>query len=341
MTYDEVINRNCDINSSVSWWPRYAFHYTDVANAIGILKEGVIYSRYDATKKQLMGNDNASRQVIDMTYSWVTSSVRFYYRPLTPTQYHNEGYKHPALRYCGDNNANVPVPVFFLFDLKTILSMDDALFSEQSLAGGGGLLYQGEEAFSTLNFAQIYKMGYMENSEIEKKYRQAEIVFQGAFSIDSSIKKIVCRNDVERATLLNILRKESPKGFSKYKDLVVVLNECFENNGLFITQCNYYGDKAAIVFSNTAKKIEYTSKYKFDSTGQLLLNADAEFEWMHYNTMILRQGCRFQIDYENSEQMTFTNLNKPYGATALYMRIYIENKLVCYMCWQLADSALL
>jgi len=39
--------------------------------------------------------------------------------------------------------------------------------------------------------------------------------------------------------------------------------------------------------------------------------------------------------------MTFTNLNKPYGATALYMRIYIEKKLVCYMCWQLADSALL
>lgn len=57
--------------------------------------------------------------------------------------------------------------------------------------------------------------------------------------------------------------------------------------------------------------------------------------------MILRQGCRFQIDYEKSEHMTFTNLNKPYGATALCMKIYMEKKLVCHMCWQLADSALL
>ncbi len=341
MTYDEIISINCNTNSSVSWWPRYAFHYTDVSNAIGILKESTIYSRFDANRKQLMSNDNASRQVIDMTYSGATSSVRFYYRPLTPTQFHNEGYKHPMLRYCGDSNANVPVPVFFLFDLKTILSMEGTQFSEQSLAGGGGVLYQGEKAFSGLNFAQIYKNGYMENVEAEKKYRHAEIVFPGSFPIDSSIKSIVCRNDIERATLLNLLRKEDTKSFSKYKDLVVVCNECFESNGLFITQCNYYGTKAAIVFAKTAKKIQYTLKYKNNPLDSLLLNAEAEFEWMHSSKMILRQGCRFKIDYEKSEHMTFTNLNKPNGATALHMKIYIEKKLVCYMCWQLADSALL
>lgn len=341
MTYDEIIDINCNTNSSVSWWPRYAFHYTDVSNAIGILREGMIYSRFNATKKQLMGNDNASRQVIDMTYSGATSSVRFYYRPLTPTQFHNEGYKHPALRYCDDSNANVPVPIFFLFDLKTLLCMEGTQFSEQSLAGGGGCLYTGEEAFSKLNFVQIYKRGYMENSEVEKKYRHAEVVFPGAFPIDSCIKGIVCRNDIERATLLNLLRKKAPKEFSKYKDLVVVHNECFECNGLFITQCNYFGDKAAIVFSKTAKKIQYTSKYKNSPTDSLLLNAEAEFEWVHSGNMILRQGCGFQIDYENSEHMTFTGLNKPNGATALYMKIYIEKKLVCYMCWQLAKSALL
>lgn len=341
MTYDEIIKINCNTNSSVSWWPRYAFHYTDVSNAIGILKEGTIYSRFDANQKQLMRNDNASRQVIDMTYSGATSSVRFYYRPLTPTQYHNEGYKHPMLRYCGDSNANVPVPVFFLFNLKTLLSMEGTQFSEQSLAGGGGVLYQGEEAFSRLHFAQIYKNGYMENIEAEKKYRHAEIVFPGSFPIDSSIKGIVCRNDVERATLLNWLRKEAPKSFSKYKDLVVVCNECFENNGLFITQCNYYGTRAAIVFSKTAKKIQYTLKYKNNPSDPLLINAEAEFEWMHSSHMILRQGCKFEIDYEKSEYMTFTNLYRPNGATALYMKIYLEKKLICYMCWQLADSALL
>lgn len=340
MTYNEIINNNCKLNSDVDWWPRYAFHYTDVTNAIGILKEGTIYSRFDATQKKLMHNDNASRQVIDMTYSKIVSSVRFYYRPLTPTQFHNEGYKHPMLRYCGDSNANVPVPVFFLFDLESVLSMEGTQFSEQSLAGKGVTLYRGEEAFSKLDATQIYKTGYMENSEVEKKYRHAEIVYPGSFSIDSSMRNIVCRNDVERATLLNLLRKEDPKKFLKYKNLVVVCNECFECNGLFITQCNYYNDKVAIVFSNTAKKINYTSKYKCSASNQLLLNSEAEFEWMHSNDLILRQGCKFVIDYENTEYMTFTNLCKPKGATALYMKIFIENKLICYLCWQLAESAL-
>lgn len=60
--------------------------------------------------------------------------------------------------------------------------MEGTRFSEQSLAGGG------------------------------------ELLFPGAFPIDSSIKKIVCHNDIERAILLNLLRKESPKEFSKYKN---------------------------------------------------------------------------------------------------------------------------
>ena len=68
-----------------------------------------------------MRNDNASRQVIDMTNSGVVSKVRFYFRPLTPTQHYNEGYKHPALRYDQDENANVPVPIFLLFDLEKLL----------------------------------------------------------------------------------------------------------------------------------------------------------------------------------------------------------------------------
>lgn len=75
MTYDEVISNNCKYNAPVSWWPKYAFHYTDVTNAIGILKTGYLYSRYNAEKSHLMSNDNASRQVIDMTYSGAESTM--------------------------------------------------------------------------------------------------------------------------------------------------------------------------------------------------------------------------------------------------------------------------
>lgn len=103
-----------------------------------------------------MLNDNASRQVIDMTNISVLSNVRFYFRPLTPTQYFNEGYKHPALRYDNDSKANVPVPIFFLFDLAKLLSFKGVKFSERRQAGRGADLCEGVEEFSKFDFKKIY-----------------------------------------------------------------------------------------------------------------------------------------------------------------------------------------
>ncbi|MCH4192160.1 MAG: DUF4433 domain-containing protein [Butyrivibrio sp.] len=341
MTYKEIIEDNCQNNSEIDWWPKYAFHYTDVTNAVSILDEGYIYSRYDASEKSLMINDNASRQVIDMTYSGALSDVRFYFRPLTPTQYHNEGFKHPSLRYCGDLNANVPVPVFFMFDLNSILQLPETRFSGQSLAGFGVDVYSGEENFGKMDFRQIYKIGSMQNVELEKKYRQAEIIYPNAFSIKESLCNIVCRNDIERATLLNLLRRENKKAFMQYKDYIVVNKDCFENNGLYITQCNYYADRIAVAYSQTANKRNYTGKYRNATDSKLIVDACADLKWVHSSTVILHQRCKFALDYENRDNTIFTNICKPDGATALYMKIFFEEKLMCYVCWQLAESALL
>ena len=122
--------------------------------------------------------------------------------------------------------------------------------------------------------------------------------------------------------------------------MVLVKNICFECNGLYVEQSNYYGDKGAVVFSKTFRKQQYTEKYKKNTFDQLLLDAEAEFEWTHHRNMISRQSCRFILDYENAEQMVFRGLDKPSSATALHMKIMIENKLICYMCWQLAEAAM-
>ena len=87
MGYSEIIKENCEKHSSVSWWPKFAFHYTDVTNAVSILDTGYLYSRVNAERMKIMKNDNASRQVIDMTISEAAAHVRFYFRPLTPTQF--------------------------------------------------------------------------------------------------------------------------------------------------------------------------------------------------------------------------------------------------------------
>ena len=252
MTYKDIIRQNRFHHSSVNWWPLYAYHFTDIQNAVSILKEEYLYSRYDAKRFNIMRNDNASRQVIDMTHSGATADVRFYFRPLTPTQYYNEGFKHPDLRYCGDINANIPVPVFFAFDLESLLSMDNVYFSEKSQAGEGCRLCNTPEEFSQFNFDQIYNNSWMRNIDEEKKYRQAELVTKGPFPINSCLYAILCRNEVEKITLLNLLRDESPKTYTKYKDKIKVCKEnMFECNGLYITDCRYFDGKASILFSNT------------------------------------------------------------------------------------------
>ena len=215
MTYRDIILQNKNHHSRVSWWPLYAYHFTDIQNAVSILNEEYLYSRYDAKRLNIMKNDNASRQVIDMTSSGATTDVRFYFRPKTPTQYHNEGFKHPDLRYCGDINANVPVPIFFAFYLEDLLAMDDVRFSEKSQAGNGCRLCKTLEEFEQFNFDQIYNDGRMQNIDEEKKYRQAEIVVKGPFPIDSCLCAILCRNEVEKITLLNLLRSENVRAYNK------------------------------------------------------------------------------------------------------------------------------
>lgn len=341
MTYEEVIDHNSKQIASVGWWSRFAFHYTDVTNAVSILKEGRLYSRMDASGRDIMANDNASRQVIDMTSFGVTGNVRFYFRPLTPTQFHNEGYKHPSLRYCHDSNANVPVPVFFLFDLASLLAMKETCFSEKSLAGGGGTIGQGLEAFANLNFTQIYKSGPMQNSEEEKKYRQAEILYPGVFDIKTALRHIYCRNEMERGTLLNLLLREDRKAFLQYKDFVAVCSDCFEKNGLFITDCRYYDGRAVVVCSNTANKKYYTERYREQSDDTLTIQAQAIFEWTCRNTLIDRQSCKFVVDYEKSSSVSFNGLKQPKGASALHMKILFDEKLVCYSRWQLTNGTML
>ena len=49
MNYSDIIEKNIKSNS-VSWWPQFAYHYTDVTNAASILDKGCLYSRVNVKK---------------------------------------------------------------------------------------------------------------------------------------------------------------------------------------------------------------------------------------------------------------------------------------------------
>lgn len=343
MNYMDIIRDNCENHSPISWWPKFAFHYTDITNAVSILSCGFLYSRADAAHLRIMRNDNASRQVIDMTNSGVMSKVRFYFRPLTPTQYYNEGYKHPALRYDQDENANVPVPIFLLFDLEKLLLLPGVQFSETSQAGHGARVFSGIEAFSKLNFDYIYDNSY-ENFEATKSYRHAEIVHTNLMPIESCISNILCRNSLERTTLLNLLKKENPLAFAKYQNMIkVYTRDAFESNGFFLSDCSYHNNTVSISFSDTYAGRRYIqrmmAKARLDDLKPIKVTI--LLQWFNARTVVYKESIETTVDVRNPGVLTITSLPDRRQAKSISIEIYFDHKLMCYAIKPLESSELL
>ena len=345
MEYLDIIHDNCENHSPIKWWPKFAYHYTDVSNAVSVLSSGFLYSRIKSEKMNLMKNNNASRQVIDMTKTSAVANVRFYFRPLTPTQYHNEGYKHSSLRYWSDKDANVPVPVFLVFDLEKLLKMPETRFSETAQSGYGDRLLSGIEEFSKLNFDKIYSNGYSNDADI-KKYRHAELLYPNAFDIDKDncLRAVLCRNDSEKTTLLNLLRDSNIRNFYKYQSMIKVFKEdVFENNALFITECRYYDGNVSVSFSDTYAKEKYKDKQMIKNGVDELTPVDSkiEFEWENAKGLIHHLEMGFKLNYSKSKSITFCNLPVFKEARNIKIRIYFEDKLMCYMNQSIAEIELI
>ena len=325
MTYKQVIESNCSA-CIPHWWPKYAYHFTDVTNMISILSSGTLFSRAQATGRGVMQNDNASKQVIDITETRTTSYVRFYFRPLTPTQYYNEGYKHLQLRYYGDQNANIPVPVFLVFDLECLLKNDRILFSPLSQAGYGNPLFKGEEDFSKLPFDKIYSNGWCEDDTI--KYRHAEILCPDCYAIDDSLRMILCRNECEKSTLLNMLFAEDMKAYYKYKDLIRIARyDVFQRNGLYVENVNYHNNTLAFEFACTPEKKKYEARKKVDKLTPL--TASFKFQWTNKQGIVLYSTINDQfIDYIRPCSITF-KLPSVTGACTFWATLHLDSKILC------------
>ena len=108
--FKDVIKEQIQIlPDSKKWWPRYLYHFTDIKNALGIIDEEWIFCRRSAIVLDRMKSDNASASVLSTSQNAITEYARLYFRPKTPTQYHNEGYKPQGIR-SADLNASCPIP---------------------------------------------------------------------------------------------------------------------------------------------------------------------------------------------------------------------------------------
>ncbi|KRL14366.1 DarT ssDNA thymidine ADP-ribosyltransferase family protein [Schleiferilactobacillus perolens] len=218
-----------EINTGLSsklqhFWPRFAYHFTDITNAVSILTDGYLLSRNLAKKADKMRNDNASSEVIGGTNNNIEDLVRLYFRPKTPTQYHNEGFQIAANR--SQLHADCPIPIFFLFDLATLLSSSEALFTAQSLAiHGEADFFHAPEQFQQLPFAKIFNNRALLGTPQENRdiihHRQAEIVIPNQLDL-TDLKYLVVRTQAERETLTQLLHD---RNVFKFDSLIRVGDE--------------------------------------------------------------------------------------------------------------------
>lgn len=248
ISYSEIIEeQRKKLDTNISWWPLYLYHFTDVLNAVNIIDKEYIYGRKTAIERHLMSTDNASANVINMTQDDVLRYARLYMRPKTPTQYHNEGYKPKHIRN-KEIDANCPVPIFFFLDAEKTLSMDGMKFIEKGLARGihdDNEFLNGETEFLKLNFEKIFHVGPFDKSSDITKYRHTEVIREDGIPISKVIKGIACRSIAEKQTLLYLLKKTSEERYNRYRNIISYKPELdiFYKNGVYIKDVYFKDDK--------------------------------------------------------------------------------------------------
>lgn len=185
-------------------WVDYLFHFTHLKNVVNILKSEFLYSRGELKCKNICFSDSASSQVIRrQARSELADQVRFYFRPRTPTTYHMEGFKPLDKRF---HDAHCSLPVYLLFDIRGVISLNETRFSNGNLASGYSSLFSLADDFTRLSFGDIYHDGPYpeEDRDLIRRTRQAEVIYPKKISLDH-LKYIYCRSQAEKETLKNLL----------------------------------------------------------------------------------------------------------------------------------------
>jgi len=191
------------LSESQKWWPDHLFHFTDIENAVKILTDGALYSRTELLITGRLSTDIASPNVIASTATQWKNYVRLYFRPRTPTQYCNEGFR--PINQLKLGGAHCPVPIIFIFEAKQILIQKGTLFSDGNLAAGANV--GGTAVFlSSIPFEKVYHDRYLTEADRAniKFHRHAEVIVPTSLNL-SSLKFILCRNQAEFETLLHLM----------------------------------------------------------------------------------------------------------------------------------------
>jgi hypothetical protein len=227
------------------------FHASDIGNIISILRTGYLFSRVRIKNEGLEFVNGASRDIISGTPEVYQDYVRLYFRPRTPFLHNTEGIR-PLGQY--DRGAHCPVPVFLLFDLKSIICETGVKFTDGNLAASRVQIYDDFEGLKNIPFDLVYHDYSFPREERDAIvfHRHAEVLVPFKLRLDG-LKYIVCRSKGEYDTLLNLLERENVSGFRR---LVRQRNDLFFKKWTFIEKVDLSSDLITIWFNPDSEKPE-------------------------------------------------------------------------------------
>lgn len=169
-----------DKNKLLNLWEKFGFigflHTTNFDNFISIYKSGFLKSRNQLISEGFVFEDNAETSVLEKTLGSIKSKVRFYYRPITPTN---------ISAYITHNQKN---PVMIVLNKDAIFEKD-VLFCD---GGAGSNLTVGtKNAKEAINFKweEVFGVGPFNSDDfILKNHRNAEFLINSPISLDKVVK---------------------------------------------------------------------------------------------------------------------------------------------------------
>ena len=289
------------------WWPDYLFHCTAVQNVVSILTAGELLSRVRLNQTSHLKVDIAAPDIIAQTDVELMDHVRLYFRPRTPTQYNNEGFR-PKGRW--PYNSHCPVPIYLLFDAGKILSRADCRFTEGNVASGA-TPKSGIDELRQLPFESIYHDSWFEPPDRDQIVyrRNAEVLIPQRLGVES-LRSIFCRTQAEYDTFMNLLNPDIRERW--VSKIVVDPNyRLFHNQWTFVQQVDM--GNQSILF-----------RFNQDSRTPGPFHAKVVIEEMSSDVRGVYQWDNSEFNAEDELLINVANLAHPYDYD---VELYLDDQL--------------
>jgi hypothetical protein len=196
------------LSGAKEYWPRYLFHTTGIHNAVAILECGEFRSRDVLLDEGSDITDAADPGIIGQTESEYTNSVRFYFRPRTPTHYRTEGFKPRS------SGVHMPIPIVFCVDAEDVMTRLNTVFTNGNAGtaahrAGGDADFLDQIPFDIVYFD--YSDGQMPFSQDTMTFhRNAEVCIPTKLSLTGLDWRAYARSEAELDTFMDLIKSKLP-----------------------------------------------------------------------------------------------------------------------------------